>query len=41
MPIQIADDAVTPLRCVIGQREGRKANFPLVLDEGEVLEAQE
>jgi len=41
MPIQIADNVATPLRCVTGQGERRKANFPLVLDKGEALEAQE
>jgi len=41
VPIQIADDVAIPLRYVTGQREGRKANFPPVLDKGETLEAQE
>jgi len=41
VPIQIADDAAIPLRCVTSQEKGRKANFPLVLDKGEALEAQE
>jgi len=35
------DDTATPLRCVTGQGEGRKANFPPALNKGEVLEAQE
>ena len=41
VPIQTVTIVVTRLRCVTGQGEGRKANFPLVLDKGEALEAQE